>query len=52
MSAHIDTEGVYNRFDVSTCLNQEVAIAMPPQEAEDFRESLLTGGVGEACDSA
>ncbi|CAK9071581.1 Hypothetical protein SCF082_LOCUS35387, partial [Durusdinium trenchii] len=31
----------------ATDLKQEVAIAMPPQEAEDFRESLLTGGVGE-----
>ena len=24
---------------------------MPPQEAEDFRSSLLTGGVSEVCSS-
>ncbi len=33
----------------SNCRGEEVIIAMPPQEAEDFRSSLLTGGVSEAC---
>lgn len=31
----------------ATDLKQEVIIAMPPKEAEDFRSSLLTGGVSE-----